>query len=189
MSVLQVSKALAYGTCGGLGLMAIAAAKPRTERAEKTRNSIYTAADLGALAATPYLVKEVVLRNPEPVKKVVLKTGNLIERIIVFFENKAPIIIERVRASKFGVRVLDALTRASEMVVVFVKKNEVLKNIAKKTIAVLEKFVAAPAATKGKYGLIAGGVLLLTHLALKTIKNHYRKDGAIEQKYADLKKA
>ena len=189
MSVLQVSKALAYGTCGGLGLMAVAAAKPKTERAEKARNSIYTAADMGVLAATPFITKKVVSKNPQVADKVALKTGKTIEKVLKYLSESIPKVLKRLEAIKEGKKVIELCKTAGLQVVAFVKGSKVLSKVAQKVVVLLEKFAKAPAATKGKYGLIAGGVLLLTHLALKTIKNHYRKDGAIEQKYADLKKA
>lgn len=188
MSLSPVLKTVGTASLGGL-IVSPVLLQPNTEKGERARNRFNTIFGLGAMAATPYLVKEIVVANPKTAKMLALKTGTLAEKAILFIEKKAPIVLERIRGSRFGAKVLAVCTNVGKKVVVFVKNNKVLNNIAEKAIMALEKFVKAPVAKKGKIALLAAGIALLTLAVLKSITNYYRKDGVITYKYVTMNEA
>ena len=67
-----------------------------------------------------------------------------------------------------------------------VGKTETGKNFITKALDKFVKFCELPEAKRGKYILLTAGVAALAGTAIHIIRNHDRKDGAIEQKYKDI---
>ena len=175
--------------CSLLGGVVTAAsvAKPQTKKGEHFMNGVSTAATVGLIGTAPFLAREFVKANPEKVAKVALKTGEAVEKVIKYAATKYPGIIGKIAKTKIGAKVLTYLSGAYKNLKKFIVSKPLLKKGAAKVVDALRKFVKAPAVTKGKYALLAAGVGLLAYTAHKTIAHYYKKDGAIEQKYADEK--
>ncbi len=176
------------GTAGLVGVAsAIALRRTNTEGGEKRVNNFSTAAGLGALGGLAYAGKVLVKKNPQVVEKAALKTGTFIEKAIKFVADKAPIVLNKIKSNKFGKKALDVAAKVTKKAVNVVKNNSTLSKLANKATVAIKKFAGMSTAKKGKVGLIAAGVALLATLGLNLVKNHYKKEGAIEQKYDVLR--
>lgn len=194
---LSVGKLGAMGLCGGT-IAAATVARPKTQKGEHNANKLSTALGLGSLAATPYLVKQVVKTNPALATKVATKVGAGIEKAAVFankYGQKAiqsgagqktisfvTKVFNKIKGSKIGAKIVNGVSK----VVQKVKSNGAVKNIATKVADALKKFAKASPTGKGKMALIAAGVGLLAYAGYKTITNFFKKEGAIDQKYKDM---
>ena len=180
--MLKVAKYCALGIAGGT--IAGAIIKPKTQSGEHAANKFSTAVSLGALATTPYLVKQAVKANPRTYVKVANKAGHAIEKVIKYVKEPLGKAI-----TNFGKYIRKAISDI---------KNEKLKNklfdkfekfgmkYEPKVSKKVEEFLKSSTTKKGAIGLAAAGVALLAYAGLKTITNYYKKEGAIDQKYKDI---
>lgn len=179
--MLNVAK---YGVGLVGGTIAGAAIKPKTRNGEHSVNKFSTAVGLGALAATPYWVKQAVKANPRTYVKVANKAGHAIEKGIKYVKEPLGKAI-----TNFGKYIRKAISEI---------KNEKLKNklfdkfekfgmkYEPKVSKKVEEFLKSSTTKKGAIGLVAAGVALLAYAGFKTITNYYKKEGAIDQKYKDM---
>ena len=179
---IDVGKAAVYGLCGGT-IAGAAIGKPKTQSGEHAANKFSTAVSLGALATTPYLVKQAVKANPRTYVKVANKAGHAIEKVIKYVKEPLGKAI-----TNFGKYTRKAISEI---------KNEKLKNklfdkfekfgkYEPKVSKKVEEFLKSSTTKKGAIGLAAAGVALLAYAGIKTITNYYKKEGAIDQKYKDM---
>ena len=193
MVTLPIGKLATYGLMGGVVTATVV--KPKTKAGEHLQNKAGTALGLGLLATTPYLAKQAVKANPKLAEKVAFKTGTFIEKAAKYVAEKAPKVVAKIKGTSVGEKALKGLKTFVKNVAKktgkFLNSNPkykiAVRNVVKKVANGIEKFAKAPTAAKGKYALIAGGVALLAYTALKGITNYYKKEGAIDQKYADMK--
>ncbi len=190
--MINVARYGALGLVGGT--IAGATIKPKTRNGEHSVNKFSTAVGLGALAATPYLVKQAVKANPELATKVATKVGAGIEKATEYAAKAAnsdtarkainyiSAAFHKVKSTKIGSKVVDAVTKFAKKVA----SNKTVQNVATKASAALKKFAMESPAGKGKIALIATGFALLAYAGYKTITNFYKKEGAIDQKYKDM---
>ena len=181
-----VGKIATVGLTGGL-VAPLVLANPKTEKSDKVRNSAQTAVGVAALTGLTLATKDIVTRNPETVAKIATKTGTFIEKAIKFVAEKAPKVLDMVKTTKVGNKVLEVVSKVAKKAGEVIGKNANLKNVVQKVVDAVKNFGKMSTAKKGKVGLIAAGVALLTAGALNLIKNHYKKEGAIEQKYETLR--
>jgi hypothetical protein len=182
---------LVGGTVAGASLV-----QPKTKNGENLANKFNTALNLGALTATPFLVKELIKANPRTSVKVAQKAGSLIEKGIEYVTKLAKgdtakkvvsyvkNVLEKVKGTKIGGKVVEKIGS----VVKNIASNASVQKVVTKATQALEKFVQSPTTKKGKIGLIAAGVALLAYAGIKTITKFFKKEGAIDQKYDDLHK-
>lgn len=180
---IGVGKAAVYGLCGGT-IAGATVAKPKTQKGEHAANKFSTAVSLGALATTPYLVKQAVKANPRTYVKVANKAGHAIEKVIKYVKEPLGKAI-----TNFGKYIRKAISEI---------KNEKLKNklfdkfekfgmkYEPKVSKKVEEFLKSSTTKKGAIGLAAAGVALLAYGGFKIITNFYKKEGAIDQKYKDM---
>ena len=181
--MLNVAKYGALGIVGGT-IAGAAIGKPKTQSGEHAANKFSTAVSLGALATTPYLVKQAVKANPRTYVKVANKAGHAIEKVIKYVKEPLGKAI-----TNFGIYTRKAISKI---------KNEKLKNklfdkfenfgmkYEPKVSKKVEEFLKSSTTKKGAIGLAAAGVALLAYAGFKTITNYYKKEGAIDQKYKDM---
>ena len=191
---------LTAGNVAGYGILVgttaiVAGIKPKTQKGEHLNNKARTAIGLGGVAFLPYAAKKAAKANPVLVDKIALKTGTFIEKAAKYVAKNAPKVVAKIKGTKVGAKVLDGLktfaVKVAKKTGKFLNSNPkykiAVRNVVKKVANGIEKFAKAPTATKGKYALITGGAALLAYTALKGVTNYYKKEGAIDQKYADLK--
>lgn len=191
--MINVARYGALGLVGGT--IAGATIKPKTRNGEHSVNKFSTAVGLGALAATPYLVKQAVKANPKTAVKIAHATGNAIEKGIKYaakYGNKALDsdfvqkncrgLYVKFKNTKIGQKVIDAVNKG----IYKVSSNKTVQKVATKAAEALKKFASSSTAKKGAIGLVAAGVALLAYAGFKTITNYYKKEGAIDQKYKDM---
>lgn len=202
--ISAVGKLATMGLVGGT-VAGATVAKPKTQKGEHNFNKFQTTVRLGALAATPFLIKEAVKANPRGTVKLAQHTGAAIEKgaeyavkygkkaaeyakkaatsesgkKVVSFVQK---VVSKIKSSKIGQTVLDKINKVGSYKIKG-KPVEILFDVATK----LKKFIEAPTTKKGKIGLVAAGVALLAYAGIKTITNYYKKEGAIDQKYQDMR--
>lgn len=200
-----IGRIATMGLCGGT-VAATAVAKPKTQKGEHNFNKFQTTVRLGALAATPFLIKEAVKANPRGTVKLAQHTGAAIEKGAEYAvkygkqaaefvsKNKNNKYVESAtkvmkdlfstfKNSKIGKKVLDVVKKSAQKVT----SNNTVQNVVTKAANALKNFAKAPATKKGKIGLIAAGVALLAYGGFKIITNFYKKEGAIDQKYQDMR--
>ena len=207
--MLKVAKYGAVGLVGG-SIAGAAVIKPKTQKGEHALNKFSTAVGLGALATTPYLVKNLAKNNPESTLKIAHKTGAAIEKgaeyavkygkkiseyaqnsriKILSTETGAKAVgyikkaISAVKNSKIGQKVANVVSKYAKQVV----SNKTVQKVATKAAEALKTFAKSSTTKKGAIGLVAAGVALLAYAGFKTITNYYKKEGAIDQKYQDMK--
>ena len=193
MVTLPIGKLATYGLMGGV--VTAAAVKPKTKAGEHFQNKAGTVFGLGVLATTPYLAKRAVKGNPKLADKVAMKTGTFIKKAAKYADDTISFVDAKIQGTKVGAKVLAGLktfaAKVAKKTGKFLNSNPkykiVVRNVVKKVANGIEKFAKAPTATKGKYALITGGTALLAYAVLKGITNYYKREGAIDQKYADLK--
>lgn len=193
--ISSVGKLASMGLVGGT-IAGASIVKPKTKKGEENLNKFQTVTSLGALTATPFLVKEAIKTNPIATAKVEYHVGNGITKAaeyvnkaikgetgskVVSFVSK---LFNKVKTSTVGSKVVDAVSK----VVKKVASNNTVQKVATKVAEGLKKFSSATKIGKGKYALIAAGVSLLAYAGYKVITNFYKKEGSIEQKYDDLHK-
>lgn len=203
----MISSAGRLATMGLVGGTAVgtAVAKPKTQKGEHNLNKFQTTIGLGALAATPFLVKEAVKANPRGTVKLAQHTGAAIEKGAEYAvkygkkgleyikkaansENGAKVIsnvkyaVNKFKHSKIGKQIINSFSKFKQIV----GSNATVQKVVVKAEEALKNFAKAPATKKGKIGLIAAGVALLAYAGIKTITNFYKKEGAIDQKYKDM---
>ncbi len=76
--ISAVGRLATMGLVGGT-VAGATVAKPKTQKGEHNFNKFQTTVRLGALAATPFLIKEAVKVNPEGAAKLAQKAGAGIE--------------------------------------------------------------------------------------------------------------
>ena len=192
--MLNVAKYGALGIVGGT--IAGAAIKPKTQSGEHTANRLSTAVGLGTLAATPYLVKNIVTKSPKTTEKVAIQAGKTIEKGIEytaklgkkiynsnFVQKNCKGLYDKFSKSNIGSKIISKITEIGKKVL----SNDTVKKVVTKASDALQKFSKAPTAQKGLYGLAAAGVAFLAYAGIKTITNYYKKEGAIDQKYKDMR--
>lgn len=196
------------GKLAGMGLVGATVTgasiiQPKTKKGEENLNKFQTAVSLGALTATPYLVKEAVKANPRTTVKIAQATGTAIEKGTEYAVKygkqgldyiakvlktergqKVVSFVNKLKNSKIGNKVVDAVSKVTKKLA----SNETVQKVITKASEALKNFASSSTAKKGKIGLIAAGVALLAYAGFKTITNFYKKEGAIEQKYDDLHK-
>lgn len=182
--MVSIGSIARYGLVGAT-VATVVGLKPNTKGEERFQNKMSTAATLGLLATAPSAAKYIVSKNPDAVAKAALKTGKAVEKVMKYAADKLPGVIKKIKNTKIGAKALTYLSGAYKNLKKFIVSKPLLKEGAAKVVDALRKFVKAPAATKGKYALIAAGVGLLAYAAHKTIAHYYKKEGAIEQKYAN----
>lgn len=174
------------------------------QQAEHFQNKISTAAGAtltGGLAGAAIVAAK---RNPEQTLKIASKTGEYIEKAAAYVTKKAPAVVNKIKGSKVGATVINKAEKAAEKVMStsagksFIgrisnafKKFASLPSIKKAANFVKKAatdFAKAPTATKGKYALIAAGVGLAAYTLGKLVTGYYKKEGAIDQKYYDMRK-
>ena len=176
----------------------------RVKNAEKCANNLTTAAGAAILTGVPAAVVYTAKKKPELAAKVMTRTGKAIEKSAAYVAEKAPklatkaantkagkyvidkgtILFNKAKGTKAGAKIFEKIGNAFNKI----KSWNVTKTIANKVGEYATKFAKAPAATKGKYALIAAGAGLVLYGLGKLVANHYRKDGAIDQKYNDIEK-
>ena len=202
--ISSVGKIATMGFVGGTAAGA-SVAKPKTQKGEHNFNKFQTTVRLGALAATPFLVKEAVKANPRGAVKLAQHTGAEIvkaKRFAVEYYQKglayikkaansengkkavsfAEKVINKFKNSKIGKNIINNVVKIAKKV----SSNATVQKVATKAAEALQKFAKASTAKKGAIGLVAAGTALLVYAGLKTITNYYKKEGAIEQKYKDI---
>lgn len=207
--MLNVAKYGALGLVGG-SIAGAAVVKPKTQKGEHALNKFSTAVGLGALATTPYLAKNLVKNNPESTLKIAHKTGAAIEKgteyavkygkkVIEYAEkgyehilrnekgkgaiNWTKHMFSKAKNSVIGKKIVNAVSK----VVKQVASNKNVQKVATKAAEALKTFAKSSTTKKGAIGLVAAGVALLAYAGFKTITNYYKKEGAIDQKYQDIK--
>ena len=196
--ISSVGKFATMGLVGGT-VAAAAVAKPKTQKGEHAANKFSTAMGLGALAVTPYLVKQAAKINPSAVRRAEYYTGKGIEKAVQYttkYGKKAiesqtgkkaisylTKVFDKVKSTKIGQTVINKITKVAKDVA----SNKSVQNVANKAAQALKKFANSSKLGKGKMALIAAGVALLAYAGVKTITNYYKKEGAIDQKYKDMK--
>lgn len=191
--MINVARYGALGLVGGT--IAGATIKPKTRNGEHSVNKFSTAVGLGALAVTPYLVKQAVKANPKTAVKIAHATGNAIEKGIKyaakygkkaldsdFVQKNCRGLYVKFKNTKIGQKVIDAVNKG----IYKVSSNKAVQKVATKAAEALKKFASSSTAKKGAIGLAATGVALLAYAGIKTITNYYKKEGAIDQKYKDM---
>lgn len=181
-----VGKVATLGLAGGL-VSPLVLTNPKTEKGEKVRNLAVTTAGTAAITGLTLATKDFVARNPQTVEKVALKAGTFMEKAMKFVADKAPKVIDKIKTTKVGNKVLGVVSKVAKKAGEVIGKNANLKNVVQKVVDAVKNFGKMPTAQKGKVGLIVAGVTLLAAGALNLIKNHYKKEGAIEQKYDTLR--
>ena len=204
--ISAVGKLASMGLVGGT-IAGASIAKPKTEKGEHNLNKFQTAVGLGALATTPYLVKEIVSTKPYSTLRIAHKTGEAIEKGTEFalkygkkaveYAKKAAAteqgskvvsfaekVINKFKNTKIGSKVIDKVGEIAKKVA----SNKTVQDVVAKATKALKDFSSSSATKKGVIGLVAAGTALLVYAGLKTITNYYKKEGAIEQKYDDLHK-
>ena len=203
-----IGRIATMGLCGG-AVAATAVAKPKTQRGEHNLNKFTTAVGLGSLAATPYIVKNVVKNHPVTSTRIAGKTGAVIEagtEYAVKYGKKAANYVsksyDKIACTETGGKAIKILQKAFSKVKnsVFGKKltekiasglNKIKSNVTvqkavTKAAEALKNFASSSTIKKGAIGLIAAGVALLAYGGFKIITNFYKKEGAIDQKYKDI---
>lgn len=191
---IGVGKATVYGLCGGT--IAGAVIKPKTQSGEHALNKFSTAVGLGALATTPYLVKSIVTKNPRSTVKIANQAGKTIEKGIEyaakygkkaldsdFVQKNCRGLYVKFKNTKIGQKIIDAVNKG----IYKVSSNKTVQKVATKAAEALKTFAKSSTTKKGAIGLVAAGVALLAYAGFKTITNYYKKEGAIDQKYQDIK--
>lgn len=176
----------------------------RHQQAEHFQNKVSTAAGLTLATALPAAAMVAVKKNPEKALKIATKTGAGIEKAAKYIAEKAPALVSKIKGSKVGSTVINKAEKAAEKVM----STSAGKSFASKITGAFKKFAAlpavkkavnyvssavskfakAPTATKGKYALLAAGIGLGAYVVGKLVTNYYRKEGAIDQKYYDMRK-
>ncbi len=179
------------GKIGTVGLVGVVAAtafqKANTEGAEKRKNNLSTALGLGALGGLAYAGKEFVKKNPQVVEKAGLKATSFMQKVVNLASKNATKILEKVNNTKVGNKVLTSISKAGSVLKGKLANSSLWGKISNKITNFIGKFNGMSAAGKGKFGLITAGVALLAAVGLNLVKNHYKKEGAIEQKYDTLR--
>ena len=204
--ISAVGRFATMGLIGGT-VAGATVAKPKTRNGEHNLNKFQTAVGLGALTATPFLIKEAVKANPRGAVKFAQNAGAAIEKgaeyavkygkkageyiqkaatsengkKVVSFAQK---VLNKVKSSKIGSKLFDKIGEIAQKVTT----NATVQKTAAKAAEALKKFASSTTAKKGAIGLIAAGTALLAYGVLKGITNYYKKEGAIDQKYDDLHK-
>ena len=190
---ISVGKAAVYGLCGGT--IAGAVIKPKTQSGEHAANKFSTVAGLGTLAATPYLVKSIVTKNPRSTVKIANQAGKTIEKGIEyaakygkkalnsdFVQKNCRGLYVKFKNTKIGQKIIDAVNKG----IYKISSNKTVQKVVTKATEALKTFAKSSTAKKGAIGLVAAGVALLAYAGIKTITNYYKKEGAIDQKYKDM---
>jgi len=204
--ISTVGRLATMGLVGGT-VAGATVAKPKTQKGEHNLNKFQTTVSLGALAATPFMIKEAVKANPRGAVKFAQNAGAAIEKgaeyavksgkkAVEYIEKAAHSengkkaisfaekVINKVKNSAFGQKVIKQAANVFNKV----KSNATVQKVVTKAEKALKDFAKAPTTKKGKIGLIVAGATLLAYAGLKTITNYYKKEGAIDQKYDDLHK-
>lgn len=204
--ISAAGKLATMGLVGGT-VAGTAVAKPKTQKGEHNFNKFQTTVRLGALAATPFLIKEAVKANPRGTVKLAQHTGAAIEKgakYAVEYGKKAAEFVSKNKNNKYvesATKIVKDLfntfknSKIGKKVINVVKEsvkkiasNSTVKKVVVKAEKALKDFAKAPTTKKGKIGLIAAGAALLAYGGFKIITNFYKKEGAIDQKYDDLHK-
>lgn len=154
----------------------------RAKNVEKTCNNLSTVAGLTIAGASAYGVKKLVDVNPKTAKKVYLATDEYVRKgatRAAEYGNKA---LEWANKNTKVKSLTDKLSGWIGKAVDKFTKSDIGKNIVKK----FNKFMKKSPANRGKYMLLAAGVTALAATVINIVRNHDRKDGAIEQKYNDI---
>lgn len=190
---IGVGKAAVYGLCGGT--IAGAVIKPKTQSGEHAANKLSTGVTLGALAATPYLVKSIVTKNPRSTVKIANQAGKTIEKGIEyaakygkkalnsdFVQKNCRGLYVKFKNTKIGQKIINAVNKG----IYKISSNKTVQKVVTKATEALKTFAKSSTTKKGAIGLVAAGVALLAYAGIKTITNYYKKEGAIDQKYKDM---
>ena len=185
-----VGKMSALGMAGGV-VAPLILTNPKTEKGEKVRNTAKTATGMAAIIATPFAVQGFVSRKPEVAEKVAAKAGTLIEKGLKYLADKTPVVVNKIKTSKVGKKALEVLDKPGRKVVGALKdalkKSPKAEGIVDKVVKAFKEFPSLPAVKKGRVGIAVAGVALLATAAAKLLKNYYKNEGKIEQKYEDLR--
>jgi len=192
--MLNVAKYGALGLVGGT-VAGAAIGKPKTQSGEHAANKLSTGVTLGALAATPYLVKSIVTKNPRSTVKIANQAGKTIEKGIEyaakygkkaldsdFVQKNCRGLYVKFKNTKIGQKIIDAVNKG----IYKVSSNKTVQKVVTKATEALKTFAKSSATKKGLIGLAVAGGALLAYAGIKTITNFFKKEGAIDQKYKDM---
>ena len=210
--MINLRKAAFLSVGSGAALVSSAVSKPKTQKGEKRLNNISTAAGLGAVTALGIVGKDLLKTTKatsfEKVGKYIEKTAEYAKKAansdtVKSVKEHVSIVAENAKSTKVGKAVADGIskvinkaktTKAGKAVtevltnaINTVKSNKILKNAVTKIGEYVNKFTKAPTAAKGKYALIGAGAALLAYGTYKLVANFFKKEGAIDQTYNDLR--
>lgn len=176
---------------GAVGAASYTAANAKTRKGEHFANNMGTAATLGLIGATPYVVSKAVKANKRSTVRIAQKTGEHITKVVKYIANKAPIVAKKIKATKLGKKTFEIAEKWGNKLVDYITKNPKLRNRTIKTLLLTadagNNIAKSSYYKRGKAGLIVGGAVLLAGAAIHALRDHDKKSGAIDQKYKDMK--
>lgn len=152
------------------------------EKREKMRNNISTAAGTGAVLATGYGVRKFLQSNPEKAVKLYEAADKYIGAGLEKTFEGFSWVSNQLKKTKIGKKAVDSLYKGIQKVA----KTNTGKKVVKKILSFMDKADKMGAAKRGKYALVAAGLTLAAGLIISMVRNHDKKEGAIEQKYKDI---
>ncbi len=154
----------------------------KAEKKEKFFNDLSTNVGVGSTVAAGYGAHALLKNNPKKAIQLYQATDKYLfmglEKASTFMGK----VINKIKGTKVGKKVADKTYNGLRKAV----KNDTVKRSLKKIMNSLEKVVNMSSAKRGKYALLGAGIALATGLVVKMIRNHDKKEGAIEQKYQDM---
>ena len=171
----------------------------RARNNEHKVNKYSTAAGLGTLAAGSLTLQYLSNKNPEYLKDIQNKTGKYVENAQNYIKNqysqavnseKGKEIIEQIKQKYSELKKTDLGSKITEKfnsIAEKIKSDKSVKKIIKEIDSKWHKFTKGRKFTKGKYALVAAGIGIVSYVAHKLISNYYKKEGAIDQKYQDMR--
>ena len=159
----------------------------RAKNKEKFVNNFGAAVALTGTGVAAYSINTIAKANPKRMIKVYKAADKYVTKgldLTMTYGGKA---LEKINSTKIGKKVTTKLGEWFMKGAKKIGKTETGKKLVTKAMDAIEKFASSSSAKRGKYMLVAAGLAAVAGAAIHIIRQHDRNDGAIDQKYSDIK--